>query len=319
MNVASFLDCFRFGRLGWILILTLSFGSFCGSWTYAIELTVELSGPYTERIERILAVQRWDVDGNAVRKLDTRQSIDEPAKDAIAEHVSKNRWTFRELKPGRYDLILFGANRLRIDGYDYPPVLEFDPFFSGMTATKPSLRHWIARDIVRSRHYENCVLPLTVGDDVQTAEDLDSCVLSTMKVTISQLDPLADVPLEEEEMDEFDDGSDDDGSGNDGATRPSGIRTLVMLIRDQETSHSADAATIRHEVWQYTYRYGGYQKEKRTRVFDRILLPRNELRQWTWLWDPRLGGLSFHSEGDSRTIKYRLPNLETREIPGLYP
>ncbi|MDO4558351.1 MAG: hypothetical protein Q4C47_05245 [Planctomycetia bacterium] len=279
----------------------------------AIELTIELSGPRTDQVGQIVLVQRWDADGNATRKPDTKQKIGAPVHDAVAERVSTDRWTFRDLKPGRYDVIILGVDHLRIDGYDYPPVLEFDPFLSGMSATTPALRHWVARDIVRSRHYENIVEPLTIGDDTETPEDEIPRVLTTMRVTESELDPQKDVSLEEGEEGSFDDGTDD---GLD--DRPGVIRVLVALIRDEVTSHTADAATIRHEVWQYTYRYGGYQKEKRTRVFDRVILPRDELRKWTWLWDPRLGGLSLHSEGDSRTLRYRMPDLEKRELPGLY-
>ena len=31
-------------------------------------------------------------------------------------------------------------------------------------------------------------------------------------------------------------------------------------------------ATVRHEVWQYTYRYGGWVKDGRTKVLDRVLM-----------------------------------------------
>ena len=72
------------------------------------------------------------------------------------------------------------------------------------------------------------------------------------------------------------------------------VRVLVMLIRDKPTSYEGEmhgAATMRHEIWQYSWNYGGWQKEKRTKVLDRVILPRDEFRQWTWLWDPKLGGV----------------------------
>ena len=52
---------------------------------------------------------------------------------------------------------------------------------------------------------------------------------------------------------------------------------------------------MRHEIWQYSWNYGGWQKEKRTKVMDRVMLHRDELRKWTWLWDPKLGGIEVGS------------------------
>ena len=289
-----------------------------GDMARAIELTLELSGLNAGRIECVGVIQRWDTDGNNVRKLDTQQKIGSPDFDAVAEREAGEKWIFHGLKPGRYDIVLLGTDFLRIDGYDYPPVLEFDPFISGMSATAPAIRRWVANDIVRARHYENIVRPLTVGDDRKSVEDDPKAVMAAIQVPESELDPHQKVRIEEGEADDFDDGSDDTVS----ATRPSVVRILVMLIRDEETSFEgemAGAATIRHEVWQYTYRHGGYQKEKRTRVFDRAILPRDELRRRTWLWDPQLGGILLTSEGDSRTIRYAIPDLKKGELPGLRP
>ena len=98
------------------------------------------------------------------------------------------------------------------------------------------------------------------------------------------------------------------------------VRVLMMLVRDKPTSYENDspgAATIRHELWQYTLRYGTWTKEKRTRVLDRILLPREELRQWTWLWDPALGGLVV--KDTPLTISYTLPKRPDSKVPGLRP
>jgi hypothetical protein len=99
------------------------------------------------------------------------------------------------------------------------------------------------------------------------------------------------------------------------------VRVLVMLIRDKPTSYEGEmhgAATMRHEIWQYSWNYGGWQKEKRTKVLDRVILPRDELRQWTWLWDPKLGGVEVG--GKPLKIKYDLPKpLDERQLKGLYP
>jgi hypothetical protein len=77
------------------------------------------------------------------------------------------------------------------------------------------------------------------------------------------------------------------------------IRVLVQLIRDQPTSYDAEAgfpvATMRHEVWQYTKRYGAWSKDRRTAIFDRVLLPRAELERWAWVWLPALGGIEVGS------------------------
>jgi hypothetical protein len=98
------------------------------------------------------------------------------------------------------------------------------------------------------------------------------------------------------------------------------IRVLMMLLRDLPTSYEAEmpgAATLRFEIWQYTWRYGGWVKERRTRVFHRIIMPRDQLRQWTWVWDPKLGDIQVGKT--PVTLRYELPDLERRSLPGLYP
>lgn len=98
------------------------------------------------------------------------------------------------------------------------------------------------------------------------------------------------------------------------------VRVLMMLVRDKTTSYEADspgAATIRHEIWQFTWNHGGWQKERRTHVLDRILLNRDELHQWTWLWAPKLGGIDIGSQ--SKTIKFELPSSSDKQLKGLTP
>lgn len=99
------------------------------------------------------------------------------------------------------------------------------------------------------------------------------------------------------------------------------VRVLVMLVRDKPTSYEGEfpgAATIRHEIWQYSWNYGGWRKEKRTKVLDRLILHRDELRKWTWLWDPELGGIEVG--GTPVDLKYQLPNSsDQRKWKGLYP
>jgi hypothetical protein len=99
------------------------------------------------------------------------------------------------------------------------------------------------------------------------------------------------------------------------------VRVLVMLLRDKTTSYEGDfpgAATIRHEIWQYSWNYGGWQKEKRTKVMDRLIMHRDELRKWTWLWDPKLGGIDVREK--PLTIEYDLPKATDKtSLKGLYP
>ena len=98
------------------------------------------------------------------------------------------------------------------------------------------------------------------------------------------------------------------------------VRVLVMLIRDKPTSYEADspgAATLRHEIWQYSWNYGAWQKEKRTKVLDRVLLHRDELRRWTWLWDPKLGAIEIKDQPVA--LRYELPKAGAKVLRGLYP
>ncbi len=99
------------------------------------------------------------------------------------------------------------------------------------------------------------------------------------------------------------------------------VRVLLMLIRDQPTSYESEmpgAATMRFEIWQYTWNYGGWVKDRRTKVMDRVLLPRDELRRWTWLWDPKLGGIEV--KASPLAIQYSLPSGSTKKrLKGLYP
>ena len=92
----------------------------------------------------------------------------------------------------------------------------------------------------------------------------------------------------------------------------------MMLIRDQKTSYKPGTGTMRHEIWQYTYKYGGWVKDKRTRVLDRLLLPLEELRRWTWLWDAKLGGVEISSQPVTFKCDPPKPSGEEKR-PGLFP
>jgi len=233
----------------------------------AAELTVDLGD--AQGVTLVGALRRWDQDGNPRRPVDPQAKIDAPRVDATAASAGSNRWVFRDLPAGKYDLLIMARdpatkNPLRIEGWQYAPVLEFDPLFPPDATTDEATRKLIAEQIGRSQQYENKVLPLYMGGDRQA------------------------------------------------------VRVLVMLVRDQPTSYEPGLGSIRHEIWQYTLKSGGWQKEKRTHVLDRILLPVAELRRWTWLWDPKLGGIDI--KDSAATIKYKVPDRsEMQKLKGLFP
>jgi hypothetical protein len=217
------------------------------------ELTVELGK--SDGVTLVGALARWDADGGPRSPVNPKAKIDAPEVAASAERRDGNRWVFPNLPPGRYDLVILAGERVRVEGFHYPPVAEFDPFLPPTAQAPDEARDWVVKDIAESRHYENKVQPLYLaGDDKQ-------------------------------------------------------VRVLVQLVRDQPTSYDSDfgapVATVRHEVWQYTYRYGGWVKDRKTKVLDRVLLAQSEFRRWTWAWEPALGGI----EVGKRPVKvsYELP------------
>jgi hypothetical protein len=236
---------------------------------FAAELIVELGN--SQNVTFVGTIQRWDQDGNHRNLPDPKAKIDAPAVDSTAEKTGDGKWSFKNLPAGKYDLIVLAKQRVRIEGFQYAPVKEFDPFLPSDSSVEQEIRDFIIDDIKKSPHYENKVVPLYLGGDEKA------------------------------------------------------VRVLVMLIRDKPTSYEGEspgAATIRHEIWQYSQNYGAWQKEKRTKVMDRILMPRDQLRKWTWLWENKLGGIDVKDR--PVTIKYELPDLSstpnaTPKLKGLYP
>lgn len=235
----------------------------------AAKVIVDLGG--AKGVTTVGVLNRWDQDGNHRKPVDPKAKIDAPALDHTATNAGGGKWEFKDLPKGTYDLVILAGGRVRVEGWQYPPVLEFDPFVPGDgTVDDKDTEEWIVDDIKKSRHYENKVVPLYLA---RSKED--------KKV----------------------------------------IRVLVMLVRDKTTSYEGDfpgAATIRHEVWQYDWNYGGWVKNKRTKVLDRILMHRGELRQWTWLWEAKLGGIKV--EGQPVTIQYDMAGrVGSKKLKGLYP
>ena len=72
---------------------------------------------------------------------------------------------FKDLPKGKYDLVILAKGRLRIEGFQYVPVNEFDPFFPPDASTDDETRQLILDDIKKSPHYENKVEPLYLGGD----------------------------------------------------------------------------------------------------------------------------------------------------------
>ncbi len=220
-------------------------------------------------ISMVGAVQRWDEEGKPRFPVDPKAKIVEPRVDARAVRQGSGKWIFRNLPPGRYDLVILGADHLRVEGFRYRPITEFDPFLPpDAGGPEEETRAWIVKHIAGSKHYENKVVPLFLaGDEKQ-------------------------------------------------------VRILVQLVRDQATSFDADfgapVATVRHEVWQYTNQYGGWVKDRRTEVLDRILMARSEFHRWTWVWEPRLGGIEVGAK--PATLTCELPaKYDPRNARGWFP
>ena len=244
------------------------FWGFSGSLSpaQAGKLAVQLR--YGENVTLVGAICRWDTDGNARRPVDPKAKIDAPEVSASGKHAGGGYWIFEDLPPGCYDLVILAEPRIRIEGFHYPPVLEFDPVLKHPANMPETPREKVAKEITQSRHYENKVTPLYfAGDDRQ-------------------------------------------------------VRVLVQLLRDKPTSfdhqYGEPVATLRHEVWQYTNHYGGWVKEKRTRLLDRILMPKDRLRRWTWIWQPKLGGIEIKNKPVS--ISFELSRqYDPKRMRGLLP
>jgi hypothetical protein len=231
------------------------------------ELLVDLGK--SEGVTFVGALDRWDRDGAPRKPVDAKAKIDQPNVTARAERLAGNRWVFRKLPAGRYDLVILAGERVRVEGFHYPPINGFDHFLPPSAKAPEEARDVILKDIAASQHYENKVTPLYLGGDEKQ------------------------------------------------------VRVLMQLVRDQPTSYDGDAgapvATVRHEVWQYTYRRGTWSKEKRTKVLERLLMARSELQRWTWVWEPALGGIEM---GDRRVeVSYEFPHRFDRDkargwIPG---
>ncbi len=234
--------------------LSIVMAFFVSEATYCGELQLRLTN--AERVTFVGAFRRWDADGNPLKPVNPKAKIETPEVDAQAESNGDGVWTLRKLSPGRYDLVLLAKDRVRIEGFHFPPIAEFDPALPSNSPSPPDeVRDWIRKDIANARHYENKVTPLFMTGDRKQ------------------------------------------------------VRVFMQLLRDDATSFDADfgapVATLRHEFWQYTNRTGGWVKERKTKVVDRVLSAKSEMRHWTWVWIPELGGIEI-TDSPIR-ISYQLP------------
>lgn len=99
------------------------------------------------------------------------------------------------------------------------------------------------------------------------------------------------------------------------------VRVLMQLLRDRATSFDAQfgapVATLRYEVWQFSNNFGGWTRDRHSKVLHRVLDAKSRVLKQTWLWDPSLGGVEVSRAGTA-TLEYAvpsLPNLQKR--PGL--
>jgi hypothetical protein len=100
----------------------------------AAELTVELGN--SQDVTFVGAIFRWDQDGNHRKLPDAKAKIDAPAADATARQTYGGKWIFKDLLPGKYDLVVLAKDRIRIEGFQFVPVKEFDPFVSPEAALR---------------------------------------------------------------------------------------------------------------------------------------------------------------------------------------
>ncbi len=257
-------------------------------------LVIHLDGKHDD-VSFVGAIYRWDPDG-LPRKADGTARVAEeraeapdikaPWVDYRAVNQGGGKWVIESLPAGTYDLIIVKAGaKQRFEGWRYAPVLDFEAFFP------PDAKVLRDKDI---------------DGKMETVEDEESLTFVDRTIRQSKHYENKVVPLY------F------GGNYRKGQVRPKQVRALVMLIRDEGTTLDGTSATMRFEIWQFEDRSGGYVKQKRTHVLHRIIMPRGELAQWTWLWDPALGNINVEKKGDTK-VEYTIPDPDDSTLKGLRP
>lgn len=132
------------------------------------DLTVVL-GPDAPKDLTVGVLNRFDADGLLRIPVDPKAKLEAPRLDAVAQPRGDGTWRLADLPPGRYDLVLIAPTaRIRVEGFQYPPITEFDPTWPG-TSPNPDAesRDLIVKDIAASRHYENKIAPLFLATDAR--------------------------------------------------------------------------------------------------------------------------------------------------------
>ena len=256
---------------------------------------IEMSGDAGD-ISFVGAIYRWDPDGlpkkadGSARVAQERAEapkIEDPWVDYRAVHQGGGKWVIDSMPAGNYDLIVIkNGKKQRFEGWRYAPPLDFDPFFP------PDAK------VIRDKEED--------GVHKEQVEDTESLKFVDKQIRESKHYENKVIPLY------F------GGSYKKGQIRPKQIRVLVMLIRDEGTTLDGGSATMRFEIWQFEDRAGGYVKQKRTHVMHRLIMDRDLLRQWTWLWDPALGDIKIEKSGTT-TVKYTIPDPVQTKLEGLRP
>lgn len=267
---------------------------FCFSSAWAGGLTIQLNGDHDD-VTFVGASFWWDADGlpskadgspRVAQERAEAPDIAAPWVDFKAVNKGGGKWVIESMPAGTYDLTIIKAGqKQRFEGWRFAPVLDFEAFFLADAKV---------------------LCDKEVDGKMEQVEDTES--LEFVNKTIRQAKHYENrvVPLYFS------------GSYRKGQIRPKQIRSLVMLIRDLGTTLDSSSATMRFEIWQFEDRSGGYVKQKRTHVLHRIIMPRDVLCQWTWLWDPALGNVNVGKTGQT-TVEYTIPDPANTELKGLFP
>jgi hypothetical protein len=137
---------------------------------FAAELTVLLDN--AKDVVQVGLLDRWDRDGNPRVPVDPQALIDAPLFAFTARQGALGSWSFSDVPPGRYDLVIMLKDHVRIEGFHYPPVLEFDASLNHAEGLDEAIRKTITADIAQARHYENKVTPLYMAGDSRTVRVL---------------------------------------------------------------------------------------------------------------------------------------------------
>ncbi len=128
----------RVARTAFLGIAVLVFFGTAAGVARAAKVTVDLGK--AEGITAVGAFDRWDEDGNARKLLDGKEKLDIPLVAFKAANAGDGKWVFKSLPPGKYDLVIMGDGRRRIEGFTFPPVLEYDPFSPSPTSPTTTRR-----------------------------------------------------------------------------------------------------------------------------------------------------------------------------------